>query len=668
MAGKSPEEKIHELRHLINYHNHRYHVLDAPEITDKEFDKLMQELLELERQYPHLITPDTPTQRVGGEPLKYFETVPHALPMLSLENAFSPGDIKEFDRRVKKNTGMGAVSYMTELKLDGLAVSLVYESGVLVRGATRGDGYTGEDITANLKTIKQVPLKLKEPQDLEVRGEVFIYGDDFIKLNQDRYREGEQPFANPRNAAAGSVRQLDPRIASRRPLKLFIYSLGKHHLPLKTHQEALDYLKKLHFPVNPHHQWCQDIDEVIEFCMNWEEEKRSQLPYEIDGIVIKVNSYELQKQLGATSRSPRWALAFKFPSREATTMVKDIEVNVGRTGAITPVAVLDSVSLGGTTVKRASLHNQDVLREKDVRIGDQISIRKAGDIIPEVVNVITEKRTGEEKYFNMPSSCPSCGNPVHRLPEEAALRCLNPTCPAQTLERLVHFASRRAMDIEGLGPAVAEQLWKAGLVHDVGDIYYLRKDDLISLERMADKSAENLLKAVETSKSNPLHRLLHGLGIRFVGERASRLLASYFGHLDKLKVAGEEKLHAIPEIGPKIARSIEEFFKQEEALSVIEKFREAKVNLEEPSEESPEAKSSTLSGFTFVFTGTLSGFTRQEAGDLVEQKGGKVSSSLSGSTDYLVAGENPGSKVGKARSLNVSILSEDDFMKMIEEG
>jgi len=660
-------EKIETLRQQIEYHNYRYHVLDDPIISDQEFDALMEKLVQLEKENPHLITPDSPTQRVGGKPLQYFENINHSIPMLSLENAFSIAEIKEFHQRVKRITGINEIDYMVELKLDGLAVSLIYQSGILSKGATRGDGYIGEDITANLKTIKQIPLKLTEPLDLEVRGEVFIYHDDFIKLNREREKSGENIFANPRNAAAGSVRQLDPKIAAKRPLKIFIYSLGKHRLPVQNHHEALKYLEYLHFPVNPHRKWCNNIEEVVDFCREWQE-NRSQLPYDIDGMVIKVNSYELQEKMGATSRSPRWALAYKFPSQEADTIIKDIEVNVGRTGTITPVAKLEPVSLGGTVVKRASLHNQDYLKEKDVMIGDWIKIRKAGDVIPEVVKVIKEKRTGAEKYYNMPLHCPSCQSDVYRLPGEVALRCLNPTCPAQALERIVHFASRRAMNIEGLGPAAAEQLWKAYLVKDVGDLYYLHQEDLVLLDRMAEKSAQNLIKAIETSKSNPLHKLLFGLGIRFIGERASRLLAYHFGHLDIILKAEEEELTMISEIGPKLARSVVNFFKQEEALDIVEKLRKAGVNLTKPSATNGlNEESNYLKGNTFVFTGTLSTLSREEAKTTVEQKGGIVSNSLSKNTDFLVVGDNPGSKIEKARSLNINIINEDDFKKKLKD-
>jgi len=666
MKENQAAERIKELRRQINEHNYRYHVLDQPVISDLEFDALMKELIELEEQYPHLVTPDSPTQRVGGEPLKEFDTYRHRVPMLGLDNAFELEEVKEFDRRVKRTTGHSYPEYMAELKLDGLAVSLLYREGLFTTGATRGDGYTGEDITANLKTIKQIPLKLNSPVSMEVRGEVFINKEDFQRLNQERIQKGEPPFANPRNAAAGSVRQLDPRIAAARPLKIYLYSLGENKLKVDTHQEALQILEDLHLPVSPHRQLCASVEEITSFCRHWEE-KREELPYEIDGIVIKINTFSLQEKMGVTSRTPRWAIAYKFPTPEVETRVKDIEVNVGRTGAITPVAVLYPVHLGGTVVKRASLHNQEVLRQKEVKIGDHVKIRKAGEIIPEVVGVIKEKRTGEEKKFSMPGECPSCRTPVYHLPEEAALRCLNPSCPAQAVERLIHFASRRAMDIEGMGPAVAQSLWEAGLVEDIGDLYYLELHNLIPLERMAEKSARNLLTSIEKSKSNPLYRLIHGLGIRFVGERVSRLLAENFGHLDSVVNADKEELTSIPDIGPRMAYAIEEFFQQEQALKIIEKLRSAGVNFTQPgNEDNHPEENYSLSGYNFVFTGTLQNFTRDQARTQVEQRGGRVSGSLSSNTDYLVAGENPGSKLEKARSLNVTVLQENDFARLLE--
>lgn len=653
-------QRISALREQIEEHNYYYHVLDNPKISDREFDLLMQELQELEAKYPHLITEDSPTQRVGGEPLAEFTTVRHRVPMLSLENAFTWEELRDYHQRITRMLKIQQMDYVAELKIDGLAVSLFYEEGRLVHGATRGDGYVGEDITSNLKTIRQIPLQLKKPLTLEVRGEVYINHDDFERLNRERNEQGETTFANPRNAAAGSVRQLDPRIAAQRPLKIFIYGTGEHNLEVDSHYEMLQYLQNLRLPLNPHWEYCPNIESVMDYCRLWMD-KRHELAYDVDGTVIKVNNYELHARLGYTSRSPRWAVAFKFPAEEASTMVRDIEVNIGRTGAITPVAILEPVQLAGSTVKRASLHNEDYLKEKDILLGDNVVIRKAGDIIPEVIKVEKEKRTGGESKFVMPANCPDCGNAVERLPEEAILRCLNPACPAQAVERLIHFASRRAMDIDGLGPAVAEQLWKNGLVKDIGDLYYLDIHSLVSLERLAEKSGQNLLESIEKSKQNPLHRLLYGLGIRFVGEKVSRTLASHFLHLDDLAAASLKELEDLEEIGPKIAASIVSYFQQDQTEVILNKLRKASVNFKEPV---TTTSIEELAGKSFVFTGTLS-MPREEARRLVEEKGGRVAGSISGKTDYLVVGEDPGSKVERAREIGVSVLNENQFRQIL---
>lgn len=662
MKLEQAEQRAAQLRREIEEHNYRYHVLDKPIISDEQFDQLMRELQELERQFPSLQTPDSPTQRVGGALLAAFATLVHKQPMYSLDNAFSEAELRDFDSRIRKASG-GAIDYLCELKMDGLAVSLQYENGLFVRGATRGDGVRGEDITQNLRTIKQLPLRLPEAITVELRGEVYMTRRDFEMMNAARRAKGESEFVNPRNAAAGSLRQLDPQVTASRPLKLFLYALGEHNLPLQTQEEALAYLERLHLPVNPNRELCRGIDAVWRYCLAWQE-RRAALPYEIDGIVVKVNSFELQRAMGATSRSPRWAIAYKFPAEEKTTRILDIQVNVGRTGAITPVAILEPVFLSGSTVQRASLHNEDILAEKDVLIGDTVVVRKAGEVIPEVVRVVREARTGTERRFVMPVRCPSCGAAVHRLPGEAARRCLNPSCPAQLVERLVHFASREAMDIEGLGPRVAELLYREGLVVDVADLYYLQASRLEPLERMAEKSAANLVAAVEKSKANPLHRLLYGLGIRFVGARASRLLAEHFRTLDKLMAADQEALTAIPEIGPKIAEAVTAFFHAPETAPLLEKLRAAGVNMVEPE---AEGAGGILQGKIFVFSGTLSGYTRDQAAALVQSLGAKVSSAVSGKTSYLVVGENPGSKLQRARELGVTVLSESDFRELVGE-
>jgi len=654
-------KRVEFLRREIEQHNYRYHVLDQPEVSDAEFDELLRQLQQLEDKYPQLQDPDSPTRRVGGEPLAAFETLEHKVPMLGLDNAFSEEDLVDFADRVKRLSGLKQVDYFCELKIDGLAVSLQYEDGLFKRGSTRGDGYSGEDITQNLRTIRQIPLKLPEEISLEVRGEVYINKKDFEKLNRRREEEGLMVFANPRNAAAGSVRQLDPRLAARRPLKLFLYGLGQHNLSLSTQEKLLGYLEKMQLPVNPNRTICQGIEEVKEYCRLWQE-KKLELPYEIDGVVVKVNNLALQQELGFTARSPRWAIAYKYPPEEKVTRVLDIEVNIGRTGTITPVALLEPVTLSGTTVRRASLHNEDLIAEKGILIGDSVVVHKAGEIIPEVLKVVEEKRSGTEKDFKMPANCPSCGSEAVRLSGEAARRCLNPSCPAQLVEKLVHFASRRAMDIEGLGPAVAEMLYSHDLVRDVGDLYYLDIEGLSGLPRMAEKSAENLVNALEKSKENPLRRLLFGLGIRFVGEKAARLLAERFETMLRLSEASQEELIEIEEIGPKIGEAVEQFFKTDETEPVLEKLRNAGVNFTEPK---VKAASDVLEGKTFVFSGALNDYTRDQAKTLIEERGGKVSSSVSKKTDYLVAGDDPGSKLDKAEKLGVEVIDEAEFKDLI---
>jgi DNA ligase (NAD+) len=656
-------QRVESLRREIEKHNYRYHVLDNPLIDDRQFDLLMRELKELEEKYPSLSDPESPTRRIGGEPLGVFATVEHRVAMLGLDNAFSEQDLVDFNARVKKFSGKEEVAYFCELKIDGLAVSLQYENGTFVRGSTRGDGFSGEDITLNLRTIRQIPLRLPKEITIEVRGEVYINKEEFAELNRQRELEGLLLFANPRNAAAGSLRQLDPRLTAARPLRIFLYGLGENSLSLPGQADLLDYLEKLQLPVNQHRKICNGPDQVWQYCQQWQE-KREQLPYEIDGIVIKVNELKLQKALGNTARSPRWAVAYKYPPEEKASRIIDIRVNVGRTGAITPVAILEPISLSGTTVQRASLHNEDLIAEKEILIGDLVIVRKAGEIIPEVVRVVKEKRSGLEKEFSMPRQCPSCRTETVRLSGEAARRCLNPSCPAQLVERLAHFASRRAMDIESLGPAVAEMIYRADLVSDVGDLYYLNKEELTALPRMADKSAGNLMAAIEKSKANPLRRLLFGLGIRFVGEKAARLLAEHFLSLDNLSSAEETELTSIEEIGPKIAEAVVTFFNTPETEPLLEKLRKAGVNFTEPV---PDQKntSSTIMDKIFVFSGALDNFSREEAAALVEAAGGRVASAVSKKTDYLVAGSEPGSKLEKARRLGVEIIDEGAFKNLL---
>jgi DNA ligase (NAD+) len=616
----------------------------------------------LEEEFPELQEPDSPTRRIGAEPLTSFATIEHKVPMLGLDNAFSEDELVDFNARVIKLSGLEQIEYLCELKMDGLAVSLQYEKGIFKRGSTRGDGYTGEDVTLNLRTIRQLPLKLSEPLTLEARGEVYINREEFERLNLQREEEGLLLFANPRNAAAGSLRQLDPRLTARRPLRLFIYGIGEHNLDLFRQSELLDQLQELQLPVNPERTICCGIEEVWLYCRKWQAE-RHKLPYEIDGIVVKVNDLGQQKTLGNTARSPRWAVAYKFPPEEKMTRVIDIRVHIGRTGTITPVALLEPITLSGTTVQRATLHNEDMIAEKEIMINDIVVVRKAGEIIPEVVRVVKEKRDGEEKEFKMPRNCPSCSSETVRLSGEAARRCLNPSCPAQLVEKLVHFASRRAMDIEGMGPAVAELLFSNSMVRDVGDLYYLDIDKLTGLPRMAEKSAENLLQSIDKSKENPLRRLVFGLGIRFVGEKAARLLAEHFGTLERLRDAGKDELTEIEEIGPKIAEAVTSFFRTGDTGPVLEKLKKAGVNFTEPRIEPAAA---TFTGKTFVFSGSLENYTREEAAALVEAAGGKVSSSISKKTGYLVVGDEPGSKLVKARELGVEIIDETQFMDMIK--
>lgn len=665
MEKKEAAGRLEELKELINRHNYYYHVLDNPQISDAEFDRLMKELLELEKIYPDLVTPDSPSKRIGGMPVSAFQQVRHFVPMLSLDNIFSESELKDFYRRIGKVFNTGVICLVGEPKIDGLAVSLYYENGVFKRGSTRGDGYTGEDITHNLLTIWSLPLRLKENITAEIRGEVFIPRNEFLMLNKKRESQGLSPFANPRNAAAGSLRQLDPRIAAERPLDIFVYALiaisGTKEL--NTHWDSLQYLRELGFKVNENISLLNGLDDAQGYC-RLIGTKRLELPYEIDGVVLKVNDLERQLQLGHTSRAPRWAAAFKFSSEEEITRIKDIEVNVGRTGTVTPVAVLEPVLIAGSMVKRASLHNEDILKEKGVMIGDEVVVHKAGDVIPEIIKVLKEKRTGNEKSFSMPATCPSCNRGLIRLEGEVALRCVNPACPAQLIERIIHFASRGAMDITGLGDSLGEQLYKSGLVKDVGDLYYLKKEDLIKLERMGKKSAENLLEALQQSKQNDLPRLLVALGIRFVGERAARILALYFKNLHRIASATFEEVTMLEEIGPKIAFSLQEFFKQKETKEIIHKLEKAGVNFSLLEEEREVEGEGIFEGYTFVLTGTLSNYTRQQAKELIESKGGKVVNSVSKNTDYVLAGESPGSKLNKAIELGIKVLSEEDFSRL----
>lgn len=661
-------KKIEELREKIRYHNYRYYVLDDPTITDAEYDQLMKELVKWETKYPHYINSSSPTQRVGIEPVSGFSTVKHIAHMLSLANAFSTEELRAFDQRVKKIIPQQKLEYVVELKIDGLAITLVYENGIFIRGATRGDGTTGEEITSNLRTVKTIPLKLFgkdiHPR-IEVYGEVYMKKSEFKRLNEKRMKNEENLFANPRNAAAGSVRQLDPRITAQRHLDTFIYraTFPEGH-KFNSHMEVLNYLKKIGFKVNLHTKLCQDIEEAINYCLQWIE-KKEELDYEIDGMVIKVNSLRAREELGSTTRSPRWAIANKFPAQQVTTKVRGIIVQVGRTGALTPVAILDPVRISGSVVQRATLHNEDEIKRKDVRIGDIVLVQKAGEVIPEVVKVIKEKRTGKEKEFVIPAQCPVCGAKVFRPEGEVVSRCNSLTCPAQTKERIRHFASRNAMDIEGLGPAIIDQLVEKNLIKDISDLYFLKRDGLLSLERMAEKSADNLLIAIKKSKEKPFSNLTYGLGIRYVGVHTAEVITRHYPTLEKFKKASLEELIEINEIGPKIAESTILFFKEKENLAIIERLGSAGLNFSQEEEKMRKEKiAQILAGKQFVLTGTLKEFTRTQAKEIISELGGRVTGSVSKKTDYVVAGEDPGSKYQKAQKLCVPIIDEEEFKKI----
>ncbi len=660
------KKRILELRELIKYHDYKYYVEDNPEITDYEYDMLMRELKGLEATNPELITPDSPTQRVGGQALDAFEKVIHEVPLQSLNDVFSEEELLAFDERVRQAVGDG-VEYVVECKIDGLSVTLEYENGRFVRGATRGDGVTGEDVTQNLRTIRSIPLVLNEAiPRIIVRGEVFISKSDFEKLNEEQEALGLQLFANPRNAAAGSLRQLDPKITASRKLDIFVFNMQLvEGRTFSSHVETLEYMKKLGFKVIPDYTLCPDIKTAI-LKIREIGEKRGELPYEIDGAVVKVNSLSQRDILGSTSKTPRWAAAFKYPPEKKQTVIKDIWVNVGRTGVLTPNAILEPVRLAGTTVSRATLHNLDYIREKDIRIGDTVWVQKAGDIIPEVVEVVFEKRTGNEREFVMPERCPVCNSVVYREEGEAAYRCTGIECPAQLFRSIVHFASRDAMNIEGLGPAIIDTLLRNGLISGIADLYYLKdkREQLENIERMGKKSVDNLLESIERSKSNNIDRLIAGFGIRHIGLRAAQLLAEHFGSIDELMAASAQDIEEIPEFGSIMARSVEFFFRQPQTLDTIEKLKAAGVNMKSTGRK--QLEDSRFSGLTFVLTGTLPTYTRSEATKIIESYGGKVAGSVSKKTDYVLAGENAGSKLDKAVQLGIKIIDEEEFRKMIE--
>jgi DNA ligase (NAD+) len=668
-APASIKKEIEALREKLRHHEYLYYVLDAPEISDAAYDKLMQRLQALETAHPDLVTPDSPTVRVGGAPREGFQTVRHARPMLSLDNAFSYEALRDWDRRVREGSGQEKIEYVAEHKFDGLSISLQYEGGVLVRGVTRGDGTTGEDVTPNVKTIRSIPLhmdaaalkKVKLAPDFEVRGEVLMTRKAFEALNRQQEQSGGKIFVNARNSAAGAVRVLDPSITAARRLDFFAYYLfvdGK--VPFPKHSDSLTALKQLRFRASDDWKLCNGIDAVIAYCDDWDA-KREKLPYEIDGVVIKVNSTAIQNELGFTAKAPRWAIAYKYPARQETTVVKDIIVQVGRTGALTPVAVLEPVQVGGVTVSRSTLHNMDEVERLGLQIGDTVLIERAGEVIPHVLKVVKEGK--HRKPFRMPKHCPECGSTIHKSEDEVAYRCVNAACPAKRKESLLHYASRHAMNIDGLGDKIVDQLVDKALVKDVADLYALKEDDVAALDRMAEKSAQNVLAEIEGSKKNSLARLIYALGIRFVGERTAQLLAEHFSSLEELAAAKEDDLVAVPEVGPKVAAAIAEFFSEPSNRQLIKKLHKAGVH---PTAEKREVKSQKFAGKSFVFTGGLASRSREEAGELAQQHGGKVSGSVSKKTDYVVVGTDPGSKYEKAKELGVTILTEAEFEKLLQ--
>lgn len=665
MDRNQAEEKIDALRKILNQYGYEYYVLDNPSVPDVEYDKRLRELEELEETFPDLVTSDSPTQRIGGEPLDAFQKVEHDIPMMSLGNAFSTDELHDFVRRIH-NLIDGQVEFVCELKIDGLAVSLIYEDGKFVRGATRGDGTVGEDITSNLRTIRSVPLSIQEEAIVEVRGEAYMPHKSFLALNAARKERGEEPFANPRNAAAGSLRQLDPKIAAERNLDVFLYGVGRWEAQEpRTHSDRLERITEMGLKTNSEWKKCSTIDDVIEYVEYWSNE-RPNLNYEIDGIVVKVDDLNQQEKLGFTAKSPRWAIAYKFPAEEAVTKLNEIELSVGRTGVVTPTAILDPVKVAGTTVGRASLHNEDLIHEKDIRIGDTVVIKKAGDIIPEVVRVVPEKRSGEEVTFHMPEECPACGSDLVRLEEEVALRCINPSCPDQLKEGLIHFVSRDAMNIDGLGEKVIQQLFDENLIHTFADLYRLEYDALIELDRMGDKSVNNLLRSIVTSKENSLEKLIFGLGIRFIGAKAARIVAEEFKTMDRITGASYDDLVAIDEIGEKMADSIVQYFSEDEVKELITSLKNLGVGMAYLGPNRQEQTEETIfTDKTVVLTGKMGHYTRSEAKQLIEEMGGSVTGSVSKNTDILVAGEDAGSKYERAEKLGVTIWDEEELINAL---
>ncbi len=655
------KSRVKELHQLLHRYNHEYHVLDNPTVPDSEYDQLLHELISMEEKHPELKTDDSPTVRVGGPPLSQFEKINHDTPMLSLGNAFNEEDLRRFDQRVREK--VNNVRYTCELKIDGLAVSLKYLNGRFVQGLTRGDGTTGENITENLKTIHAIPLTIKEPLSIEVRGEAYMPRKSFVSLNEQKEQNGEQLFANPRNAAAGSLRQLDSKLTAKRKLDIFLYSVNDlTEIEADSQSEALNNLDELGFKTNKERETFDDIEGVLSFISKWTEQ-RNNLSYDIDGIVIKVDDLSQQEELGFTQKSPRWAIAYKFPAEEVLTTLTDIELSIGRTGVVTPTAILEPVKVAGTTVSRASLHNEDLIHEKDIRIGDKVVIKKAGDIIPEVVKSIAEERSEDSEVYHMPTHCPSCEHELVRIEGEVALRCINPKCSAQLVEGMIHFVSRQAMNIDGLGDKIIEQLYQNDKIKDVADLYYLTKDDLLPLERMGEKKVHKLLTAIEASKEKSLEHLLFGLGIRHLGTKASRVIAEKYETIDRLFEVTIEDLTEIPDVGHKMAQSLVTYMENDDIKVLIDKLKQKNVNMTYTGIKQSEIEGHPdFTGKTFVLTGKMTEMTRPEATKVIQSLGAKVTGSVTKNTDVVIAGEDAGSKLEKAEKLNIEVWSEEDWL------
>ena len=660
----SIENRINELIDLINYHNEKYYNQDEPEITDFEYDNLMKELIRLEEENPELKRVDSPSSRVGGKALDKFTQITHKIPMLSLSNAYSAQDLRDFDKRVRDINNNG-VEYVVEFKIDGLSVGLNYNDGVFDKGATRGNGVVGEDITENLKTVKSIPLNINQDNEVVVRGEVYISKENFENINKSQEEQGLQLFANPRNLAAGTLRQLDSKLTAKRPLDIFVFNLEYiEGMEFESHSQSLEYLHKLGFKVSPNYKVCNSIDEVIEHIEYWTK-NRDSLEFDIDGMVIKVNNLKQRENMGYTAKSPRWAIAYKFPAEQKKTKLIDIIVEVGRTGTITPTAILEPVRLAGTTVSRATLHNEDYITEKDIRIGDTVLVQKAGDIIPQVVEVIKEERTGDEIEFKLPDKCPVCSEPTVRLEGEAAVKCINISCPAQIRRGIIHFVSRDAMNIDGLGESIITLLLEKELIKDVADLYYIKKEDVVGLERMGEKSATNLINSIEKSKSNELYRLINGLGIKYIGVKGAKVLAKSFNNIDEIINADINRLINLEEFGEIMANSVVQFFREERNLNVIEKLKQAGVNTENITDEDDSIEK-IFEGMKIVLTGTLPTLKRNDAKEMIESRGGKATSSVSKSTTFVLAGEEAGSKLTKANELGIKVIDEEKFLELIK--